>query len=341
MEALASRLPDILVPPDDLLAAQTFAAPLPPCWDWVMLETRLGPRGGPVDLLASVTEAGTGRARMREALNELTPDAEARLSGVLPLLRTWAAGAPPVDTSGVVFLEWDAPLQGAARGPLAFLSIDPSFWRADNACAERRTDVDLLPWALAPGAATPEWTPLCAAVGALLGALPEQAFGLCAVSTAPRGHDAARVFVRMAPWQVGPWLRAAGWPGDSARVERWAQALYRPWETAFVQMELRREGNAYVPGPYLGLEPSQTTASYGERASRARWLDAAIAAGIVHADQARAVLDWPGAWVGDVGSSSGLICTSYHLKLVLNGGQESAKAYLGAHVRAVPAGGSD
>jgi hypothetical protein len=339
LQALAPRLPERLVPRDALHAALSFAAPLPPCWDWVMLETRLGHEGGPVDLLASVTEPGAGRARLRDALHTAAPAAEARLANVLPLLRAWAAGTPPLDASAVVFLEWDAPsapLQEAGRGPLAFLSFDRHFWRADSAAAGPRTLVDLLPWALAPQAEAPPWTPWCDALRALLRTLPEHALTLSVASTTSRGQEAARVLVRMAPRQVLQWLGIVGWPGELDRVRHWLQALYRPWDAAFLQFELLRHGDRFVIGPCLGLEPAQTTAAYGERADRARWLAAAGAAGIVEPERARAVLDWPQQWVAEVGAARALVRTSFHLKLVLRDGEETAKAYLGACVPDTP-----
>jgi hypothetical protein len=335
LQALEPRLPRELVSASALREAQAFVAPLPACWDWLMLETRLGPDGGPVDLLACVTEAGVGRGHVRTALAMPDEDAQACLTGALPTLRAWAEGMPPMDTCGVLFLEWDAPLRRGVSRPLIFPSFDRTFWRAGETGMAQRTNFELLPWALSPDARAPVTTPGCEAVQDLVRALPEGAQVLSVVNTSPRGQAAARAFVRMRPQQVVPWLRAVGWPGDIGQAAHWVRLLYRPWDHAFVQMELL-EATGFAPGAYLGLEPAQTSHAYIERAERMGWFDAAIRAGISSQVRAQAVLDWPRTWTAQIGDEPVQVCTSYHVKLVLREGRESAKAYLGAHLRAPP-----
>lgn len=330
MARLDASLPDLLVPPAARARVRGFAAGWPQVWRWAVLESPLGSDHDDVDVMTSLVRPGQGAHPLGAWLREADP-IPAPLAAARPFLEAWAGRGPGMEPAQVAWLEWDAD-RFDDPVPLQMAMTDATF-------PFGRDDAGLSPGAIAAATAAcvqaSDGTALPRAVldrlAQATARLPPSGRVLAVASLAPRGRDALRVFVQIAPGDAIDWLAAVGWPGELAEARSWVRRLVRPWEPVFLQVEL-------APGfaPYLGLEPAQSSPGFVERVQRKASLDAMVVAGVARADRAAALHAWasraPLPWEGRA------IWTGMHCKVVTEGRGWRAKGYLHATVRAGPCG---
>ena len=327
--AIADHVPASLVPGAARLAVEGFARRLPPAFNWLGYECRLGAGDERVDFAGCCEAWNGGRDALITAI-AAAPD----LTGPGPtaLVHEWhRPGSLLTRHCPAVWLEFDF-LGRHAPVPFAFLCIDPgcenTFHRRPR--APRPLPLDLLLALIERGArllAGPaDIDGALALVRRCAAALPASGRALHVAATPHRGHDDLRLHFALFSCDLLAWLDRISWPGDRAEVARALQLFGDDFRQVGVQLAI---GDALRPT--LGLEVYVS----GGPATLPAWsrsLAALAEAGVCDRGKADALLAWWGKEVVRLACTPWpvLLERQFYLKLALAPGELVAKGYLAA-----------
>jgi hypothetical protein len=239
------------------------------------------------------------------------------------VLDAWSSSAPSTEEVHVVWFEWDAPF--ARKTPFVLPFIDPSFWGPPDAQiggpAEQVARAKSLEY-LEHGANDLR---ALANLRRVISRLPHGGRALAAASLRTRGSTGFRLFVRIAPGELVPWLKKISWPGDQRLVDVWLPRIVQRWEDVFVQVEVGSSTR-----DYLGLEPQQIDGCLTALESRRSALRFAASEGLVDPRLIEPTLSWLGSSSIPWARGAATFVRSLHLKFVFTEARlADAKAYLG------------
>ncbi len=327
LAAVAPHVPEVLVPSDAQRAIAGLAARLPPAFNWLGFECRLGADDPRVDF-AGCCEAWTdGHKRLVAAL-----DADPELAGPGPtaLVREWTTpGSLLASLSPAVWLEFDF-LGAGAPLPFAFLCIDRACANTFRKplCREPPPPPSTLYALVERGAvllagAADHAAPL-AAFRRCVEALPPDARALHVAATPHRGHADLRLHFALGSRDLIPWLRRIDWPGECGPVAR-ALALLGD---DFRQVGVQLSAGAGLR-PTLGLE-AYVKHGPSEFPAWSRSFAALADAGVCVPARASALLRWWGYEEVSLPSDRTRVRLDrqFYLKLSLAPGVMTAKGYL-------------
>lgn len=226
-------------------------------------------------------------------------------------LRPLAAGALQHADPPALWLEWDAPVAGAAPAVSAYIEA-PIEGEAADADARARLLAQL-----GPGPASLHAVQrLLDATARLPGGTHAKYFGRMLGRGAPGLRLAAEGFGAA---QVAPYLASIGWAHDRSAIDRWLQVLREFWTPLAIQVDVEddlvdRLGlNVEHPGPFAG------TPFWREMFARF------VAAGVAHAALYPALCAWDGH-LEDSGEE--LFLRVNHVKISIESGQAALSVYL-------------
>lgn len=289
-------------------------------WECVFCERRLDGSDPRVDVMGALCERASGEGWPPGlATGEL-------LAGD-PVLARWAlAPADPGGAAPMLWFEWDMP-DGAPRAPLASVCVSNTIVGElaarrvpPTGDARHRHHGEVVASLLASGA-EPRWAQALARVVDALGGRGEL---LHVAALTPRGLQRLRLALWIQAGAIVEWLRAIGWPGETADLPAALFRIAPPFQRVGVQLELDPE-----VGPYLAIEaPELRVRRAGERAGAT--LRALGELAPISAASSESFARWPG--VGDlvVDGETHPVLQHAYVKLTREGRRAwSAKGYFG------------
>ncbi|MDC0720300.1 hypothetical protein [Nannocystis bainbridge] len=327
-EVLAAVLPHVpaaLVAPAQLGAIAAWSRRLPPAFNWLGFECRLGDGDSRVDFAGCCEVWDGGRDALLAALAD---DPGLCGAGPAALVRAWPEEHVLKDSPSV-WLEFDFVDPGPPAG-FAFLCLDPAC--ANTFRAHRDAEPPPLPAALAAAARGATLllghAPSAMCIDSLrraAEALPAAGRTLHVAATPHRGGDDLRVHFALLARDVPAWLRRIAWPGDLVAA---ARAL------AIVGDEFRQVGVQLAIGdalrPTLGLE-AYVARGPAEFPAWQRTFAALAAEGACGTAKAAALLSaWWGHTTVSLPSTPWRVAVhrQFYVKLTVEGERLQAKAYL-------------
>lgn len=326
LEAIEPNVSTAVCSAQGLRRVMARIAKLPPCWSWVILETRLGEEPGRVDLLlcADLHEHGAS-----QALRHVAESEDDDLQAARGFIRSWleptsilAAEVP------LCWLEYDVPIEGTLPLPFVQFCVDRDYPTGSPVHPLVPSRLRELVAAGLHALGEPEPNECLDTLQTVARSLPPGARFLHVGTLPHRQRGWLRAIAVMTPPQVVPWLARLGWEGDRSALERLVVLTSPGQDRLSVQVDLRDRVGRRVAIEYAPRSVDPADPSW------ARFMDAIVAEDLCPGDRAAATLAWLGTSNHRVPGQTHRVSIQRQLdvKLVLEpNGTMIAKAYLAAH----------
>jgi hypothetical protein len=310
---------------------------MPAGFSGLFIESPLRSKGRRADLLLGTLAASGGRARLADARawpKEIRQDSVWR--GVLAFFHRWGdAGQAIIQRIPLALVELDLMEEAGDGLPRPGFHVCLAPWFGEYGWAPPRDagagDLEgaylraLVCETLALASGGPPPSTLLGALARCHRALPPGGQLLHLSAMLSRPGSPFKLNALLPAGELARWLETIGWPGNATSLARWLDRLAPGLGTVKVDLSIRDE----LAGS-IGFELSYP----GDARREPRWralLDALVVEDLCSGEQASALAAWPGesaATLPGLGWPA-LLERSLNIKIVLEGAEAAAKAYLG------------